>query len=306
MNRVELRQLEQFVAVAEEAQFTRAARRLLIAQSALSTSIKALEREVGARLFDRTTRKVELTPAGQAFLVEARRTLAAAAGARDVVRNLDGVLRGRLDVGGVETEPVYSQACLLATFARRHPAVDIRYVRDSTTALVGAVGEARLDVAFVAFPTPPPAGVHALEERHDGVVFVCRPDHPLAGESIVRPEQLAGETSWIASVAGSVAFDLVSGLAAVGKVRRIPFQVNHAAMILQFVTEGLGVTAMAEGYMGRDDGLRRIPVDGVSFDWTLGLVAAPADRRSQIASAFIDLVDEGIGRSSTGSATSAR
>src|SRR5919206_91938 len=80
---VELRQLEHFVAAAEERHFTRAARRLHIVQSGLSASIRALERELGAPLFVRSTRRVELTPAGRALLPEARRALAAAAaGAR--------------------------------------------------------------------------------------------------------------------------------------------------------------------------------------------------------------------------------
>jgi len=84
---MELRQLEQFVAVAEERQFTRAANRCSIAQSALSTSIRSLENELGAPLFLRTTRRVTLTEAGQALLTEARRTLTAAETARTAVHD---------------------------------------------------------------------------------------------------------------------------------------------------------------------------------------------------------------------------
>jgi len=85
---VELRHLEHFVAVAEERNFTRAARRLHLVQSALSVSIRSLERELDTQLFERTTREVRLTDAGRVLLPEARRTLDAAAGAQAIHRNL--------------------------------------------------------------------------------------------------------------------------------------------------------------------------------------------------------------------------
>ncbi|PLW73181.1 LysR family transcriptional regulator, partial [Streptomyces sp. DJ] len=96
---MELRHLEHFVAVSEEQHFTRAAERLHIAQSGLSASVRSLERELGADLFTRTTRQVRLTEAGRALLVEARRTLASAAAAREAVAAVRGLLRGTLAVG---------------------------------------------------------------------------------------------------------------------------------------------------------------------------------------------------------------
>ena len=90
---MELRQLELFVAVAEEGQFTRAATRCGIAQSGLSASIRSLEKELDAQLFHRTTRRVTLTDVGRALLSEARRTLSAAETARTVVRETKALLR---------------------------------------------------------------------------------------------------------------------------------------------------------------------------------------------------------------------
>src|SRR5579863_5162890 len=98
---MDIQQLEQFVAVAEERHFTRAAIRCHIAQSALSTSIRALERQLGAELFNRTTRHVELNEAGLALLPEARRVLAAAELARDAVDECLGRVRGTLTVAKV-------------------------------------------------------------------------------------------------------------------------------------------------------------------------------------------------------------
>jgi DNA-binding transcriptional LysR family regulator len=85
---MELRQLEYFVTVAEEANFTRAARRVRISQSGVSAQIRQLERELGQELFDRSTRTARLTPAGQAALASARATLAAAANVREAVNEV--------------------------------------------------------------------------------------------------------------------------------------------------------------------------------------------------------------------------
>ena len=91
---MDLRQLEHFLAVAEEQHFTRAARRVNIVQSGLSASIRALEEELGAPLFIRSTRRVDLTAAGRVLAEEARRVLAAAQGARDAVAAVQGLAPG--------------------------------------------------------------------------------------------------------------------------------------------------------------------------------------------------------------------
>ncbi|MEV1204335.1 LysR family transcriptional regulator, partial [Microbispora rosea] len=123
---MELRQLRYFVAVAEESHFTRAADRLRIAQSGLSASIRALERELGADLFRRNTRQVRLTPEGRALLVEARRALAASDAARDAVAAVQGLLRGSLSIGSLQCLHAVNLPAVLAGFVESHPGLDIR------------------------------------------------------------------------------------------------------------------------------------------------------------------------------------
>ena len=113
---VELRHLEYFVAVAEERNFTRAAARLNIVQSAVSAAIKSLERELGAPLLERTSKRVALTDAGLALLPKARATLDAARDAREAVDEVRGGLRGTLrirddDIGQPDRHPA---RCLAA------------------------------------------------------------------------------------------------------------------------------------------------------------------------------------------------
>lgn len=122
---MELRHLQHFVAVAEDQHFTRAAERLMVSQSGLSSSIRALERELQAPLFVRTTRRVTLTAAGRALLGEAERILAQVRSAHDAVAAVQGLLRGTLTLGAEQCIAGVHVATLLAAFRRRHPDVEI-------------------------------------------------------------------------------------------------------------------------------------------------------------------------------------
>src|SRR3954449_8221138 len=133
---MELRHLATFVAVAEEGSFTRAAGRLHVVQSAVSSGVRALERELGVTLFDRTTHRVQLSEAGRALLPEARRTLAAAAAARDAVDQLRGGLRGTVVLGTMQAQGMHAIDVpgLLARFRARFPdvTVEVRHAGGSS------------------------------------------------------------------------------------------------------------------------------------------------------------------------------
>src|SRR6478752_2621684 len=122
---MELRQLEYFVAVAEERNFTRAAERVHISQSGVSAQIRQLERELGAELFDRTARAVTLTVAGKAALEHARQALAAARAVGQAVGEVTDLVRGSLRLGmvaGCTLTPLFDG---LAAFHRAHPGVEL-------------------------------------------------------------------------------------------------------------------------------------------------------------------------------------
>ena len=149
---MELRHLQHCVAVAEERNFTRAARRLHLVQSALSVSIRSLERELDARLFERTTREVSLTDAGRILLPEARRTLDAAARAQAAVFGAQEGLRGTLRLGMMQVISVVDVGSLIARFHRERPLVDIqpRTAPGGSAAMISDVRRGTLDAAFVA------------------------------------------------------------------------------------------------------------------------------------------------------------
>ena len=176
---MDLRQLEHFVTVAEEKHFTRASERLFISQSGLSASIRALEKELEAELFDRNTRRVELTDAGQALLEESRRTLASVLAARDAVAAVQGLRRGRLRVGTEQCLGAVDVPRELAHFHAEHPGVELLVQQAGSARLVDEVHTGRLDVAFVAGPTGAPEDVRFVRLASEPMTLVCRPEHEL-------------------------------------------------------------------------------------------------------------------------------
>lgn len=191
---MELRHLQHFVAVAEDQHFTRAAERLMVSQSGLSASIRALERELRAPLFVRTTRRVTLTEAGRALLAEAERVLAQVRAAHEAVAAVQGVVRGTLAVGTEQCIAGVHVAGLLAAFRRRHPDVEIRLRQTGSGALGEEVTAGRLDLAFAYRTQPDTDQLRCVPLAAEPMYVLCHPDHRLAGASAaLTPQDLAGE-----------------------------------------------------------------------------------------------------------------
>jgi DNA-binding transcriptional LysR family regulator len=237
---MELRHLEYFVAVADERHFTRAAERMRVAQSGLSASIRALEKDLNAELFVRNTRRVELTDAGWALLAEAHRTLASAAAARDAVAAVRGLLRGSLTVGCEQCLGVVDLPPMLAAFRRSHPGVEIRLRYAGSGQLVEQIRLGRLNAGFVALPGPAPDGVRLLPLATEEMVLLTQPAHRLADKDAVGVADLLDEdfvdfsADWGARRVNDQIFARSDG-------RRISVEVNDVHTLLDFVHQGLGV-----------------------------------------------------------------
>src|SRR5579862_8495288 len=194
---MELRQLAAFVAVAEEGSFTRASDRLNVVQSAVSANVRNLERELGARLFDRSTHKVALTAEGHALLPEARATLQATMAARDAVDAVRGGVRGTVMLGIMQAQGnIVSVARVLAEFRSAHPAVQVhvRHAAGGSGEMALQVREGRLDLAFVAAPAGELPGVQLTALAGDPFRLVLAASHPLAARKIVELAALTDET----------------------------------------------------------------------------------------------------------------
>jgi DNA-binding transcriptional LysR family regulator len=189
---MDLRQLRYFVTVAEELHFSRAAARLHLAQSALSTQIRQLESELGGPLLVRNTRRVTLTPAGESLLADGRAILAAVDGAVGRARALARGEASSLVIGSLGPAPGALLAPLLARFGGRHPDVRVEIRAFGFDDTVEGLRHGRADLAFLYAPLHEPDLVLTPLLSEQRVVVLPR-THRLAGRSELRPSDLGQE-----------------------------------------------------------------------------------------------------------------
>lgn len=262
---MDLQQLRYVVAVADTLNFTRAAERCQVVQSSLSHRIAALEREVGVRLFARSSRRVELTGAGEAFLVGARECLAAAERAVADAAAATGVVRGRLAVGVIVTTAAVDVPELLQRYRARHPDVRVVLRSGRSDDLAAAIRSGELDIAFLGLPEgEQPAGVETVVLDHDEHVLVVPAGHRLAGAPRVTLAEITGET-FVDFVAGTPArAQSDRAFAAAGLVRDVAYEAGVVELITRLITRGLGIALLPSAFIrplaAGEPGLALVPV----------------------------------------------
>jgi DNA-binding transcriptional LysR family regulator len=249
---MELQQMRYVVAVAETSNFTRAAERCHVVQSALSHQIKRLEHELGAALFARTSRQVRLTAAGEAFLPAARQALEAAERAAADAAATVGEVRGRLGVGVIPTVAAVDVPAALRDLRARHPQVRVSLRTGPSELLTTDVAAGRLDVAFLGLPSSArPSGVHRHELARDRLVAVLAADHPLAGAEGLALADLAAEpfVDFPYGSAGRAQTDQAFAHAGLG--RDVAFEVTDAPLMAQIIRHGLAIGFLPSTYLRR-------------------------------------------------------
>ncbi|MEL5992450.1 LysR family transcriptional regulator [Microbacterium phosphatis] len=295
---MDLRQMEYLLAVAEERHFTRAAELAGISQSGLSSAIRSLEEELGTPLFDRTTRRVELTEAGLALLPHARQLLAQAASARDAVVTASREVTGSLRIGAEQCLGFVDVVALLERFHRRHPRVETHFTQAGSRDLVALTRSGDIDVAFVA--TTKHLG--ALPQRtlgEESLVLLAAPGHALAGGAANRQE-----VSWRA-LEGQDFIDFTASwgvrelnddmLAAQGVSRRVRCTVNDVHTLLDLVARGLGIAIVPRHVAAKPQAapLRKLALPKTpGLSWTVSVVSAARERVDAPATHLLELLTD--------------
>jgi DNA-binding transcriptional LysR family regulator len=257
---MEIRHLQHFVALSEEGSFTRAAQRMHIVQSGLSASIKELELELGSQLVERTTRRVALTETGRLFLEHARATLTALESGITAVRSQDGVVRGRLHLGILQSlGPYLDLPLLLKRFRAAYPQVEITVRALSTDSIPALVGSGEVDLSFHALVSRTEwAGVQVIPYAQDSLVAICPLHYSHRSTKSVRLEALAQGT-FVDLTPDRALRKVVDQMFAEHHIKRSTvFEVSDVQTALQFVERGLGVAVVPSALARSLAGSRRI------------------------------------------------
>lgn len=291
---MELRHLEYFVAVAEERSFTRAAARLHVVQSGVSAAIKVLERELGAALLDRTSKRVALTDAGAALLPQAQAVLDAAQSAKDAVGEVRGGLRGSVRVGTLASMALLDMPGLLGHFHRSHPAVTLQLnvsPRGTAGLLDGLLG-GTLDLALVSVPGRPPTGLQVRQLLWRRLDLIVPAGHRFAARPTVRIEDLADEPFVDFPIGYGNRAVVDRAFAAAGVDRHVAVEVTDLSSGADFVREGLGVAILPLFAVPQGQGLVNLIVGGADLDWPLGIATSAVRAPSAAARALLAMVDD--------------
>lgn len=283
---MELRQLEYFVTVVEEANFTRAAERLHVAQPGVSAQIRRLERELGEELLDRSGRTVRLTEVGAAVLPYARAALEAVSGARDVVAEFTGLMRGHITVGMVSSISTHEVDLpgLLSDFHRHHPAVEITLSEAGSGRLLDGLQAGRLDVAFAGLAADPPSGIDFQTITDEPLVAIVGLDDPLAGVDTITLRSLAARGLIGLPRGTGIRACVDDAFAAAGLSPHFAFEAGDPRLLAQLAGRGLGVAVLPESVMGGRTGelhaigLRPQVRGRLAFVWRSGGPVGPAAR----------------------------
>ncbi|MBA1221985.1 LysR family transcriptional regulator [Pseudomonas fulva] len=288
-----LKQLEYALAVAETGSFTRAAERCHVVQSALSHQVARLESQLGVSLFERTSRRVWLTPAGEAFVLSARPAVEAARRIADDVAAACGQVRGRLTIGEISSLTALDLVDLLAEFHVHYPDVDVRWLTAKSERLVADVLERRLDVGFIGLWEG--EGVQGVQHRllaREALVAVLPPTHRLAGHGQLTLADLVQEVLVDFPEGTGARRQTDEAFQAAGLQRRVQFEIGHVRLVEKFVQRGMAIGLVPERVAQGFDGVARVqlldaPVRHLYAIWSAHPTSA--------ARAFLALMEQRLG-----------
>lgn len=277
---VELRQIEHFVAVAAEMSFSRAASRAHVVQSALSTSIAKLERELGVQLFDRSRQQISLTAAGERFRSHAYEVLRSARAATESIGEFRGTLSGTVEFGSLISFGPLDVAAALGDFHRAHPHVRLRLHLSQTGAstYLSNLVEGSLDLALVSVPNrfPPQLDMRLMFE--EPMVYVCPESHPLAANTRIELTDLADEEIIGFPPNFGLRHLMDDAFHAAGVHCQTQYEVPAGfATIAELVTNGLGTAFMPSSEARRFPDLRAVELTN-PVTWQVYLASPPVSQ----------------------------
>lgn len=291
---MEIRQLRYLLALAQELSFTRAAARVKVAQPALSRQIRRLEDELGTALVDRTSRRVQLTAAGQRMAARAAVILDEVESARAEMQQVTQLATGRLAIGTTQTPGPLNIARLLSEFHELHPGIELTVREELSISIADRLRTDELDLGIVAeIPAHARHGLDMQQIAGEPLVIALPPGHALAARREVDFPALANE-SFILFPEGATIRSTFDGLARQhGVDPQIAFVTTDTDRMRELVDLGLGISLLPES-----DARRRghehasVRIRGEALSYTVWLARRSSRRPSPSAIAMTELLSQ--------------
>jgi DNA-binding transcriptional LysR family regulator len=294
---MEIRQLRYLVALAQELSFTRAAGRANVAQPALSRQIRKLEDELGAALVDRTSRRVQLTAAGQQLVARATVILDEVERARAEIHQINDLASGRLAIGTTQTPGPLNVAQLLRDFHNRHPGIELSVREELSVSIADRLRNDELDLGIVAeIPTSARHGLELQQIAAEPLVVALPAGHPLAERGEIDFEVLSGE-SFILFPEGATIRSTFDRLAAQHEITpKVAFVTTDTDRMRELVSLGLGVSLLPESDADRtSDALAHVHIRHEPLTYNVYLAKRSSRRQSPAAAAMAAMLLAGAG-----------
>ncbi len=296
---MELRHLRTFRAVAETGSFTLAGRRVNLSQAAVSLHIKALEEELGTKLFARVRKRATLTSAGRALLKHAQAILSACDLARSEIAALAEEQRITLRVGTASTMiAIHPLPEILSELKKRFPLLDLVVFAGTSEAIIRRLLEHRLDVGLISLPVEAPL-LQTESLYGDRLVAVVPPGHPLAQAREVTVMQLAAEPLILGERGGNRRRIIDLFFEHAGVRPHVAMELNRDEAIKKMVEVGLGVSILPWLMVQREVHaglLRALPIRGLKSRWELGVAYRKEDTPSEPLRTFLELSRAYLGK----------
>ena len=295
-------QLGSFLEVAKLQSFSRAAEKLFRTQPAISAQVRLLEQECGEKLFDRSGKKVLLTPAGEILLRYAEKLLALQKEALQTIAELNQTPRGKLYIGANEATCLYVLPKTFARFKQLYPLVQISIYRNFSHKILQKVQEGAVDLGIVTLPHTA-NNLEVIPVFRDEVQVVVPKNHPLAKNRSVTVEDIAHHPL-ILPKTGHTRVVIDRLLRAYRDHVQISMELASVETIKKFVGAGLGISLISRTYVQPEvtaGVLKLIPLDGQKIYRELGLVYRRDRYLSLPAKVFIEVVRESTKASNSGS-----
>ena len=287
---MDITDLETFLAVTELDSFSRAAEQMHVTQPAISKRIKALEDEMGARLFDRIARKITLTEAGQTLANRGKSILLELADIKTSINNLDSVISGPLHIATSHHIGLHRLPTALRHLNQHHPDIELDLKFMDSEQACSAVAQGAIELAIVTLPEQANKDLVMQPVWFDVLQIVVAPDHPLANAGVIAKKALLAYAA-ILPGPGTVTREII--LRVFGRHAKqidVAIATNYLEVLKMLTTVGLGWTALPETMI--DDSLKVVQIKDMTIERQLGIVWHKQRTVSNAAKLMIAIINQ--------------